>query len=489
MQTISIILIVLILLFSPPLLLRTTAQTNQPVVIPMNLDAVKKYQTVAGFGANLNPDQWEHGNLKRAFDLLVDDLGGTLFRFDCFGTADWFDPARKDAAGHFPESYQKEVYTSKVYKNAWEALRYLSAKPVRIFLNTSGRIPAGMAGADGQTLRDYEGYAEMVVSQLRWAREKENIKIHLLSPFNETDLGFPEGPIIRPEQCREATRAIVKKLEESGMGEVKLILMDESGRWAVEYPEQLAQEPSLAGWMEALALHTYGNGNEGDGGNWYRDPSSFSRIFNAIQRTSFHGIPLWLTEYGDLDQSRLIEYAVGWRSTRRLLKALQDGVSAGLVWDGYDNYHKHDDSWSLYGLLETVRKTWSYTPKPRYYAARQVYRFVRPGWQRIDFQYADPDSKNVYAEHKSPMKHQLALAFLSPDESDCTIVGMSGIENNSEMSISLKGLQSATQSKTWTLCQTSRTENCLKAGDFKASGSSLRIPLKENSIFSLTTLK
>ena len=40
-------------------------------------------------------------------------------------------------------------------------------------------------------------------------------------------------------------------------------------------------------------------------------------------------------------------------STRRLLRGIDDGVRAATVWDAYDNWHAHDDSWTIYGLLRT----------------------------------------------------------------------------------------------------------------------------------------
>ena len=52
-------------------------------------DAGRTYQTVEGFGVNINPGQWNEGNLKQAIDLLVDDLGSVQFRFDCTGLANW----------------------------------------------------------------------------------------------------------------------------------------------------------------------------------------------------------------------------------------------------------------------------------------------------------------------------------------------------------------------------------------------------------------
>jgi hypothetical protein len=66
---------------------------------------------------------------------------------------------------------------------------------------------------------------------------------------------------------------------------------------------------------------------------------------------------------------------------------------------------------------------------------------------------------------------------------------MSSIEKNAELNLSLKGIQQTIRTTMWTLYRTSRTENCSKVGEFKIQADALRIPLKENSIFTLTTLK
>jgi hypothetical protein len=460
---------------------------HPPVTISMTLDGDRKYQTIDGFGANINPDQWEHGHLQQAFDWLVDDLGGTLFRFDCFGTADWLDPNRRDEHGHFPAAYLKEVYTSRPYQNAWQALRYLTSKRVKVFLNVSGRIPAGLAEPDGNTLKDFAGYAEMVVSQLRWAREQENLGISLLSPFNETDIGRAEGPRIHPAQCLPAVRAVIEKLDEAGMKDVRLVLMDETGTESREYIEELVKEPSLADRMVALATHQYGN--QVDDGDGFTGRSRFAQILARTQGTPFQRLPLWLGEYGDLDQSGVIEFTVGWLSTQRLLKTLEDGVAAGLVWDGYDNFHKHDALWSAYGLLATDQSQWTYTRKSRFYAARQVYRFVPPGFQRIDLRYVEPEQKDKYTKYKTPMRHRLVLAFLAPDGNDCSIVGMCSLEHAAKLNLDFKGVPKDTLKKSWTLYRTSRRENCVKVGEFTVPNGTLELPLTENSIFTLTTLQ
>jgi hypothetical protein len=454
----------------------------------VSFDANRKYQTIDGFGANVNPDQWRDGNLKPALDLLVDEMGGTLYRFDCYGLADWLDPAKRDKSGRFPPDYLREAYTRRDFKDAWETFRYLESKGAKLFLNVSGKIPRTLAGVDSQTLTDFDGYAEMVVSQAKWAREREKLRFTMLAPFNETNLGFPEGPKIPAQSAVPAIRAIFKRLDDAGMSEVKLIVMDDSSK-ILDYLNPILKQSEFVKRLAVFATHTYGTGGEEDGYGSSAGDSQFAVALARIQATSFRGIPLWITEYGDLDQTGEVEFGVAWRSTRRLLKCLRDGVSAGLVWDAYDNFHKHDAAWTIYGLLATDLTNWTYTPKKRFYAAKQVFRFVRPGFQRVDISPPPQDTKDVYAQYHAPLKHLLLLGFTSPDQQDFTIVGMSTIEGDVDFQMTLKGLPRTTLTKPVHYYRTSRQEDCVKTGEFYVDQGVLKAVIKENSIFTLSTVK
>ena len=92
----------------------------------------------------------------------------------------------------------------------------------------------------------------------------------------------------------------------------------------------------------------------------------------------------------------------------RLLDQMEAGFGAALVWDAYDNYHDHDEHWTIYGLIRTGLR--AYTPKKRFHAIKHIFRFVRPGFQRVALECDSPG--------------QRALAFLSPDRSHWAIVGM-----------------------------------------------------------------
>jgi O-glycosyl hydrolase len=462
------------------------AETSNVKNVVLNAD--KQFQTIDGFGANLDPDQWRDGNLKYALDLLVDDLGCTLFRFDCYGQADWLDPAKRDKDGRYPDDYLQQVYTSKVFKDAWETYRYLQSKGVKLFLNVSGRIPSALAGPDGQRLVDYDGYAEMVVTLLKWARHRENLHFTLFAPYNETDLGSPEGPKMLTEDCLPATKAILKKMDEAGLQDVKLMVMDDSNV-QLDKLDEFLNDSSLVQRIACFAGHTYGDGLYEDGqASWFLSPSKFKKIIERIRKSPYENHPFWMTEYGDLDQSEEIEFKIAWLSTRRLLKFLNDGASAGLVWDAFDNFHKHDSAWSIYGLLKTDRKNWKYTPKPRFYSAKQVFRFVKPGFQRVEIFSPDKDADDVYSYARFPLRHILLSAFVSPDHKDFTLVGMSTIEHDVTINLTLKGLAPEGQNKSVSYYRTSRNENCRKIEKTQPKNNTVKALIKEETIFTLTTL-
>ena len=49
----------------------------------ITLDCESTYQTIEGFGVNINPvGHWDDGRLMPTLSRLVDDLGATIFRLD-----------------------------------------------------------------------------------------------------------------------------------------------------------------------------------------------------------------------------------------------------------------------------------------------------------------------------------------------------------------------------------------------------------------------
>ncbi len=472
---------------------RQPAKVNEqslPFKKNLEVTASKTFQTMDGFGVNLNPEYWQNGKLKPVLDSLVDDLGATLFRFDCTGLAIWLDPAKREKNGKYDEAYLEEVYTSQQFKDAWETFRYLNSKGIEPNISVSGRIPPALGRKDNPNrLEDYEGYAEMIVTMLDWARNKEGLKFSILSPFNETDNGYPEGAKILIEDIYPATKAILKKLDEYQMQDVKLILLDDA---SLNYAriEEVLKDSTYKDRIHAFGFHTYGDGNEFEGGGWFEEESNFSRINKRIKASPFKNSPLWMTEYGDLDLTGEIEYEFAIRSTRRLLKFVSYGFTAGENWDGIDNFHKHDTLWTTYGLIKLDTTTWNYTPKKRYYAAKQVYKYVPKGF-RLAETAALPKSTSydVYSRWRFPLRNLRVLSFTSEDKKDFTMVGISAIEPECELTINLKDFDSQINGKEIYYYRTSPTENCKLIEKVKIKDNTLVINILPRTIFTITTVK
>ena len=416
-----------------------TQQAEKTIVQEITIDADQKFQTIDGFGVNITPAQWRNGNLKPVIDRLVDDLGCTLFRFDAYGQANWLDPNQQLPDGTFPETYLKTVYTSKIFQDAWACFRYLNSKGIEPIFNISGMIPVvwGEKTDRGIVLKNHKAYAEMVVSLVSWAREKEKLKFSYFMPFNETDLGYVEGPLISATEGPKALRAVELELNKKGFSDLKLVIMDDA------YPnldraKELIKQADLMKSTHAYGIHTYGNGQFEDsrGDVWYDNESHYTRILQEIKKSPNPNIKLWLTEFGDLDQTELMEYGFAWNSTRRLIRFLNDGGSAGIAWDAFDNFHEHDTLWAKYGLLKTDTTNWTYSPRVRYSAYKHIFKFVKPNYQRIAT--LTPQLSGRYKTWLDPAHLLYFTAYLSPDKKQVILVGMNNLECAIDLNINFK---------------------------------------------------
>ena len=160
------------------------------------------------------------------------------------------------------------------------------------------------------------------------------------------------------------------KLTRRGLTGIRFVVAEQS-HFNPDYIAALAASPKLNERTQVFALHDYAD----------ISPALYGEV-NAVLRASQHaGKPLWMIEFGDLDQSGEQEWYLAWVMVSRLFDQLEAGYRAALGWDAFDNYHDHNEFWTIYGLLRTGLHV--YTPKKRYYAVKQIFRFVRPGFIRI----------------------------------------------------------------------------------------------------------
>ncbi len=360
------------------------------------VDPGQRFQTIDGFGVNFNGTYFRESQ-KPMIDLLVKDLGATIFRLDPYGLSDWEARNDDDDPAHMNWEYYNDRYSTGYFEASWGAARYLNSLGIRPFLTLSGITPVWMNDnaaqapssrpcvADAQIRAGgylqpyhlnpamYDEFAEMAASMLLYARQKAHVDFEYFSPFNETDCYPREGPRVDPEEMPKALEALVRRLKKERLDDIKLVVADQANSQN-NYIGPILRDESVMKQCDVFALHSY-HDRSGD----------VARHFDRIHASKYPRLRIWLTEYGDLgvfDRSAEAE----WKrqcltASRRVLRALNEGAQAALFWDAFDNYHEHDKAIYYHGLLRY--EDHRFAPKKRYYAAKQLYRFVPPGAQRI----------------------------------------------------------------------------------------------------------
>ncbi len=419
---------------------------------------------VDGWGVNINSKDWNGGKLAPVTERLVNDLGCTMFRQDIYGNSNFIDPDGGIGKAALGSRNLARVYAGKDFVNGKGLARWLNGRGIEPYLTLSGIVPKWMCARDGKTLADTGSFAEMAASFVAWAKRDAGIRFNLFGPMNETDIGPVEGPAATPAVYVKACEALVKALDRRGLRDVKLVVAEQA-RHDLTFIRAFLAKPALMRRVAAFGMHNYGNGRMAD-------------AVDLVRRSRWKDVKVWMTEYGDLEQTGEREWPVAWDIFRRLLDAIDDGYTAALNWDAFDNWHDHDMSWSIYGLIRRGIRT--DTPKKRYWAVRHVYRFVRPGWTRLTVDAELPGVR--------------AVAFLAPGGKDLTVAGMNDTGRDLALNITAEsGKELDRLPATAALYRTTADDDGvrtgrapLRSGTWPRSGLDVVVPA--DSIFTATTL-
>ena len=315
--------------------LRIVAQSEE---IKLQIDGAARYQTMDGFGVNINTAWWNNGEytdakvVQPAIDLLVDSLGATIFRA-VIEEIDWEAVNDDNDPDHFNWTYYNTVFSTPRFQGVWNTLLYLNKKGITdgLVISFMGAPPASpplaardpqkswMGGIDHTIAANMEDeLVESIAALLYYMRHTAGIQFTLVSPMNETDIiamtksadhpdGIVEGPNI-PEavQYVRIVRKLAEKLDAIGMSDIRFVAPDSGGdRLFGACLDEIVKDDYLMGKMECWGVHQYGN----DAGN-YR---------NKISKSSYPTRSFWVTEtaginnmLGQLHDNATALYFLGW---------------------------------------------------------------------------------------------------------------------------------------------------------------------------------
>jgi len=453
--------------------LGNSAEESPPAHIQVDLS--QRFQVIDGFGVNFNGTYFRDAQ-KPMIDMLINDLGATIFRLDPYGLSNWEAANDDNDPKHMNWEYYNDRYSIPEFEASWAAARYLNSRGIRPFLALSGIAPEWMldknappakhkVGAHARDLSKpyhlnpamYDEFAEEVASLAVYARTKAHIDFEYFGPINETDCFPAEGPRIDPDEAPRALTAISRRLRQEGLGDVRLVVAEQCDLQN-NYIGPILQSKELMSQVGAFGFHSY-------------DDDPLTPQVERLDRSDYaKAVRVWLTEYGDLndlDRSAANDWTgFSVAATTRALRAINQGASAALYWDAYDNYHEHYPRFTYYGLMQNADHV--YSPKKRYYAAKQLYHFVRPGARRVA---SSGDSSNL-----------LLSAFYDGARGEVILVGVKK-GGPDRVEIHLTG--SDGMPAQWELYQTTRQLNCVKTDEVSVRDAVARIDIPGESIFTL----
>ncbi len=462
-------------LLTVTLLWYLAAFTLQPQdqVAHIAIDLSQQFQTIDGFGVNFNGTYFRDTQ-KPMIDMLINDLGATIFRLDPYGLSNW-EAANDDRdPKHMNWEYYNDRYSMPAFEASWAAARYLNAHGLQPFLALSGIAPEWMLDKNapppkpGEREHDlskpyhlnpamYEEFAEEVVSMAVYARNKAHVDFQYFGPINETDCYPKEGPRIDPDEAPRVLNAISHRMRDEGLGDVRLVVAEQCNL-ENNYVGPMLDSNDLMSQVGVFAFHSYRS-------------SSLSPHIARLNQSKYAGaVRVWLTEYGDLNDLDL-SAANEWNNfslaaSRRALRALNEGASAALFWDAYDNYHEHYPRFTYYGLVRNSDHV--YAPKKRYYAAKQLYHFVKPGARRVA---STSDTDAV-----------LISSFYDAANESVVLVG---VKQGGPHQVEIRLQGSERSPVAWELFQTTRVLNCAKSDTVRLRNDVARLDLPDDSVFTL----
>jgi O-glycosyl hydrolase len=447
---------------SSPMSRANQASTSEVAAeVTVRVDGAQRFQTIDGFGVNINGMVWDGGKVVPTLKALSDGMGATLFRV-IIDEADW--EQRNDNADprSFNWSYYNQIYSSGKFASLWATLRYFEQKPgARVILNVMGRLPDWM-GRTTLNPQSEDEFVEMLASLFVYGRKEQGLQLKLFSPLNEIDIGDPEGPSVSAEQYAQLMHKLAVRLDELGLDDVGLVAPDTAKPGLVpSYLGSLLDDEVVARKLALVAFHTYGG--------------TIDEIPPAIAASPRPELAFWVTEYSRWCEGCLTapaeseQWTLATDTTDYLFNYLREGAAGALLWEGFDSYYNHHGAFQYWGILAYNPQTGSFTPRHRYHTAVQIFRYVRPGMARIAAESSDPNLQ--------------VLAFQDTRTGALAIVGRNPASRAIKVTLALTNL---TAPQSLHLSYTTEKQAGASGGEFAPSGGSFTVDLPADSVFALT---
>jgi hypothetical protein len=428
------------------------------------INGSQTFQTMDGFGVNINSLSWKNGQLAPALDRLVDELGAKTWRV-VFDMMDW-ESTNDNADPNTPDwAYYNALYSNAKFQNLWGTLRYLNQKGVTsgIALSFMGRVPAWMGGARiTSTAAMEDEWVETVATLVYYARNTENVQFALLDPLNEPDWDGFEGPQVDQWQYPRLLQKLSVKLDAMGLSDVRFLGPNTAaiGTGVDTYLPELFRNSVAMSKLDHFGFHNYAGQTGGADAR--------------IKGSAYPQKNFWMTELSIPEQ---------------IFTMIGQGAAAAQIWDAYDSVYHHailagafyndgrgstppNDAGNLAALMSYNSSSGLYNARPQFYQM-QTFKYVMPGSLRIGATESH-SSLTVYA-------------FRHPTTGRVTLVGRNIGGSSITLNGSLSGVGSIGALQFYQTSISNNYNSFNRGSDAVVTGGAFTVTVPSNSYFTLTS--
>lgn len=422
----------------------------------LTINGGQTFQTINGFGVNINSLSWKNGELIPALDMLIDQMGATNWRV-VFDMEDWEDPNDNADPNVANWTYYNALYSNAKFQNLWGTLHYLNQKGITTGISISfmGRVPPWMGGSKITTSLEDE-WVEMIATLLFYARNTAGVQFDMVDPINEPDWDGIEGPQVDESQYTRLLQKLSAKLDAMGLGDVKFVGPNTADILTCTsiYMPQMMTNAVVMSKVDHFGCHNY-NGLTANADSTIKNSAYPSRNF-------------WMTELSIPDQ---------------IYTLVEQGASGTMIWEAYDSVYNHailagrgsnapNDAGNLAALLAYNSGTGTYSARPQFYQA-SVFKYVQPGSIRVAATESN-GNLTIYA-FRHPVSGRVVLVGRNTGGSAITING------------SLSGVGTVTSFQSYASTLSNNYNSFTRGADVVVSGASFTFSAPANSYFTLTT--
>jgi hypothetical protein len=424
----------------------------------LTIDGNTRLQTMNGFGASINSDSWNNGQLKPALDMLIDQNGTKTFRV-VMEMTDWEQTNDDSNANNYNWAYYNPIYDGTTtfdaaqsgsnFSNLWNTIDYLHQKGIpdnQIILSFMGIGPSWMGGTTVNASMEDE-WAEMVTSAAYYGYSHGHT-FGYFSPNNEEDWGHNEGIIMSSTVYADAMNKVATRLDALGLNSLKLV-GPEGVSTTSGYLQVMPNYPNLLSKIDFYDAHNYSGNSDG---------------FETLSQNN-GGKQGWMSEYSNFEDG---------------LSFIGQGIQGIMMWDAYDSVYNHailnglgsqpgNDAGNGPAMLSYSASTGIYTPRKQFYQFEQLFKYVPLGSVRVGTTGAGTGEQIYTFWHQATNR--------------VTIVGENNNSSADTITANIANLPAVPAFEYYT---TTNSNNFLRGADVPVSGNSFTFTAPANGIYTLT---